>query len=526
MAQPRTDAEWDKALGITPTPEPELAPEFLVQEQTFHAGEVIRLMQADMNFLAGIVLPHVFTFLFPPVFLAVWAWVVDYLQKPGRHFPQLALGLPRGFGKTTVMKLLLVFVILFTKRRFILIVSETEKKAINIITDVMNMLSSPNMIRLFGDWKLGAEMDQQALKKFGFRGRNIIIYGIGVCGPVRGSNLDNARPDFMLFDDIQSREAANSDVETKSIEDWFFNTCLKSKDPMGCVYLFVANMYPTPNSMLRKLKSNHTWIKFIAGGILENGESLWEDLQPIDQLLDEFERDLAANKPEAFYSEVMNDETVNLNTRVDITKIPNHDLASAFISGSFIIIDPATGQKGKDDVSIGGFSLDTSIPVLHELEYDAFSPGDTIRNALKMAFKIGATLILIEGTAYQATLCYWFEQVKAQIGITGIHCLPIFPRGGSKNKRIGEMFKQLVSTPNHPPEIGITENVRSSVLHQVSQFNALRTDNTDGILDLLTYAPRALAEYGEYISIQNPLDGTVYEDASSLKYSETANSPF
>lgn len=525
MAQPRTDEEWDSALGITPTEKPEPEAKFL-PEQSFRATEVVPLMQSDMNFLAGVVLPEVFVFLFPPVFLAVWAWIVDYLHRPGRHFPQLALGLPRGFGKTTVMKLLLVYVILFTKRKFLLIVSENEKKAVNIITDVMSMLSSPNMIRLFGDWKLGATMDQQALKKFGFRGREIIIYGIGVCGPVRGSNLGNSRPDFMLFDDIQSREAADSDVETASIENWFFNTCLKSKDPMGCVYLFVANMYPTPNSMLRKLKENHTWIKFIAGGILEDGSSLWEELQPIEQLLDEYERDLAANKPEAFYSEVMNDETVNLNTKLDITKIPNHSLSSKFIAGTFIVIDPSTGQQGKDDVSIGGFCLDASVPVLSELEFEAFSPGDTIRTAIKMALRMHSSLILIEGTAYQATLCYWFNQVMLQYGITGIHCEPIFPRGGSKNKRITEMFKQLVSTEKRPPEIGITEKVRSAVTHQASQFNVLKTNNTDGILDLLTYAPRALAEFGEYISIQNPLDGSLYESSSSLAFSEADGAPF
>ena len=64
---------------------------------------------------------------------------------------------------------------------------------------------------------------------------------------------------------------------------------MKAKSPEGCMFLFVANMYPTKTSILRKLKSNPTWVKFIAGGILADGTSLWEDLQPIQQLLSEFE---------------------------------------------------------------------------------------------------------------------------------------------------------------------------------------------------------------------------------------------
>lgn len=518
----KTDEEWDIALGIsTPASTHTIPEQPQILENSFHASQVIPMMQADMNFLAAVILPEIFTFMFPPVFLAVWAWIKEYLHKEGRHFPQLALGLPRGFGKTTVMKLLIIYVVLFTNRRFILVVSETERKAINIVSDVMNMLASINILRLFGDWKLGAETDQQALKKFGFRGRNIIILAMGVGGSLRGQNLDNARPDFMLFDDIQSREAADSDTESANIESWFFNTALKSKDPMGCVYLFVANMYPTPNSLLRKLKRNPTWIKFIAGGILSDGTSLWEELQPLEQLLDEFERDLAAGKPEAFYSEVMNDEEVNLNTKIDLSKVTvKEDTHGEFIAGSFIVIDPATDKKNADYVSVGCFDLIEGIPWLSELEEGNMSPGDTIRCALRMAISKGVSLILVEGTAYQYSLLYWFNQITQQLGIAGITCLDIYPRGGSKNTRIVNMFKQLVAA-----EIILTEKVRALCFQQISQFNPVKTDNTDGILDLLTYAPRVLSEFGDYITINNPLSEQILEESSSLLYSEQDNSP-
>jgi hypothetical protein len=111
-------------------------------------------------------------------------------------------------------------------------------------------------------------------------------------------NTDNARPDVMIFDDIQSREEADSKVISEAIETWLYGTAMKAAAHYGCLYIFLANMYPTKHSILRKLKVNPEWTKLIVGGILANGQSLWEELKPIKQLLAEFRNDLASGHPE------------------------------------------------------------------------------------------------------------------------------------------------------------------------------------------------------------------------------------
>ncbi len=104
-----------------------------------------------------------------------------------------------------------------------------------------------------------------------------------------------------------TRADADSETVSTNLETWMFGTAMKAKSPEGCLFVFIANMYPTKWSLLRRLKHNPTWMKFIAGGILADGTSLWEDLQPIAQLLREFENDLSAGRPEIFYAEVLND---------------------------------------------------------------------------------------------------------------------------------------------------------------------------------------------------------------------------
>ena len=104
------------------------------------------------------------------------------------------------------------------------------------------MLSERNVQQVFGDWKLGAETDRQDLKRFGFRGRNIILMGAGAASDIRGITLENQRPDIMIFDDIQTREDADSETVSKNLETWMVGTAMKAKSPHGCLFIFIANM--------------------------------------------------------------------------------------------------------------------------------------------------------------------------------------------------------------------------------------------------------------------------------------------
>jgi hypothetical protein len=177
-----------------------------LSEENFERNQIIEACRTQLNFLASMAMPDDFKVLFSPTHLTMWEILISTERDEDHAFPQLALGIPRGHAKTTMIKLFILYCILYTKRRFILVTAATEQHAINIITDVCDMLGNDNMIAVFGDYKLGMETDTKALKKFGFMGRNIIIFAIGAEGAVRGSNIKNSRPDVIVMDDIQTKE--------------------------------------------------------------------------------------------------------------------------------------------------------------------------------------------------------------------------------------------------------------------------------------------------------------------------------
>lgn len=485
-------------LGIPPKPiEPiELLEEELLTNASFNQEETYKLAEDDLDFFASLAIPLVFRYFFPAVFKAVWTWLKTYVHKE-RDFSQLALGLPRGFGKTMVMKLFILYCIGFTKKKFILVLAENQSKANNIVADVCDMLDEPNVKAVFGDWRISLETDRLDLKKFGFRGRNVILMA-GTIESIRGITLKNERPDLMLFDDIQSRVVAESQTQSETLEREMVGTAMKAKSPHGCLFIFVGNMYPTKWSILRKLKRNPNWIKFIAGGIKADGTSLWEELQPIEQLMREFQNDLSMGRPEVFYAEVLNDETASVNNLIDLSKLPSVPeivLDEARVhAGSFIIIDPSGNKETSDQVAIGYFEVHDTKPILMDLVAERMSPGDTIREAIKFCQQYGCSLVCIEAVAYQSTLGYWFNFICTQYQIEGLNAVEVYPGRYSKNSRILGMLKSYAAG-----DIFVHPNLHPTVHLEITQFNPLKINNVDNILDLLTYAHKVLELYSEYI---------------------------
>jgi len=512
---------WDEALGIDEKSiiadklqkdleaNEKAVVEANVDEIFVKHEEAVESARENLNFLAALAMPTIFQYMYPTVLLAAWQLLKEAIFKV-RDFTQIVLGIPRGHGKTTIVKLFILFCILFTKRSFILVISSTAALAENIVADVIDMLNETNIKRLFGDWKVGIEKDTQELKKFTFRGRTVILAAIGAEGSLRGLNLKNERPDVMIFEDIQTAECAESKVQANTLERWMVGTAMKAKSPHGCLFIYVGNMFPTPYSILRKLKRNPRWTKFICGGILSDGTALWEELQPLEQLLAELDNDIAMGHEEIFAAEVLNDENAKVHLRADLAKI-NEWPYNAEIDkpqGRFIVIDPATNKKGSDLITIGGFEVYDGLPSITEIDEGNYSPGETIKHALLMALRNNIGLIGVESTAYQASLLYWFDFICRQLGIAGIEFVELHTAGYSKNTRITNGIKMMSKG-----ELKVHPRVRGMIIAQLNQWNPLKRDNIDGILDIIGYAPSMLELYGHLMTLEGEITNQEFDGA-------------
>ncbi|MFZ9064727.1 MAG: hypothetical protein ACO22U_13910 [bacterium] len=453
--------------------------------------DAAELSRQDLNFLGMLAAPEEFTYSFPPFYITLFSLLTSFAKKLERY----AIGIPRGFAKTTFVKLLCLWYVLFSHKQFILIVGASEDLAVNTLSDICDLLGSPNIRKLFGNWQAEIEVDTQALKVFYFRGRNIILRAIGAGTAVRGINRKNKRPDVIIMDDVQKRETSENKDLSDQLLKWILGTLMKARSNDGCTYIYVGNMYPQ-NCILEKLKHNTQWTSFIVGGILADGTSLWEELRPIEELISEYQSDSELGHADIFISEILNSTDIAAASGIDISRIPllpsyYHDADS---EGSFIIIDPSAGKKTSDDCTISHYSVCDGKPIFDDLLHGTFSPLETIQAALKLALERGTRLIAVEGVAYQSTLLYWFEFYCEKEGISGFEFVELSPKGQAKNNRIKRGLLRLISG-----EIYLHPNVRSKVLSQIMDWNPLKISNVDDIIDPIGYVEELMREYPHLI---------------------------
>jgi hypothetical protein len=144
-------------------------------------------MRADLSTFAGITHPDVFVLQFCDVFNASWHLLTEAAVK-SNDFTNLAIGLPRGFGKSAVIKLFCLYTVLFSPKKFILITAANQAKASALLADIRLSMGQPNIKAIYGNWEIDVEVDRADLLKFTWRGKSMVIAALGSGGDPRGMN--------------------------------------------------------------------------------------------------------------------------------------------------------------------------------------------------------------------------------------------------------------------------------------------------------------------------------------------------
>lgn len=484
----------------------------MADEETilFASDNIKAFAQSDLNMFSAVAMPEVATLEFPDFYVWLWQTLTKVVLCDERNFDKYAIGLPRGHGKTMVVKLLILFAILYSTRRYVLIVGANTAKAEAIIADICDMLDSGNVQEIFGNWRYNLEVDRQNLKKFTFNGRPVILEAAGYGTAIRGSNQKNERPDLILFDDAQTKECAGSIQEAKQFQQWFLGTAMKAKSPKRCLFIYIGNMYKdiqfvqgqeVYTCMLRNLQISSQWTSFIVGAILADGTALWPELHSKEMLLEELELDMSMGQAEIFFAEVLNDPKTTTSFYIDISKIQKREpLAGETHEGSFIVIDPATSKLTPDQVVINYFEIYDTVPVCIECIAEKLTGPQIVQRSFELALRRGCAVIFVESNAYQYSLCEWFQYFIGQMNLSGLHIQDIYAGGKTKNSRILDLFKSLVQG-----DIKTSNITHMQLVGQAALFDPTKTNNLDDILDSYQMALQCVLKHRNLIPIPGDL---------------------
>ncbi len=451
----------------------------------------------DFNFFAGLCAPSLMRSLFPGFYLALFKLITQGNTDP-ESVLRFALGLPRGFAKTTFLKIVVCWLIVYKLNDYFLVVCSTEGKALGFIADVDAMLSSPNMTQVYGDWAAAKLVDNAKLKTAHSQGRTVNLQPAGVGSAIRGANLALQRPDCIICDDIQSREDALSEAVNESQKDWFTATLLKAIESHGAHrrVIYLGNMYPGV-CILEMLRRNSQWTSLITGAILADGQSLWPELRSIRSLAAEYQHDAENGRSHIWFAEVQNDP---LNEKFKLLAKPIPDslyegLEDLEFEGCFLTVDPAGFRENSDDHVITVHRVFNGHPVAIHIEGGIWTPKVAVEKIIEACLKWDANVVGIESVAYQQSLLFWVEEKLKELKLEQeIAIVEVKAGKASKLSRIRDYIAELLSG-----ESSMTNKVRQQFSYWAHLYQIGKQNNRDDYLDCPAYQKQMLTNYPHLI---------------------------
>lgn len=475
--------------------EKEESTQIVTQEVNVSTSEAYEKGKADINFFAALAMPEVCVFPLPLFYIAIWQILSNREEVDIGRLMRFALGLPRGHAKTTFIKVLICWFIVYDKVSFALIICANSELADSLLADIHDILCSNNFTAIYGDWEAGLAIDSADTKKASYHGRAVVLVARGWSSGVRGLNLKNQRPDLIFCDDAQTRKNDESPTERIGLMKELVGTIFKAIAPRGDrLIIYVGNMY-SEECILNKFKNNSRWISMVTGAILSTGLPLWPELFSLEELLESYEHDEQLGMATLWFAEVMNDPKSEAQSLLpnQLPDCPYQKIDDP--DGVFITIDPAGFRKNSDDNVIAVHYKHDNIGYVAATLKGIIDPKELIKNALILAVNHGASLIAVEDVGYQQTLGFWLNHFIKESNITGVFVVPVSPHGRSKESRIRQFIQELYNRSYFI----LDPSTRRDYVWQASLYKIGTKDNRDDLLDCVAYGLDVRNEYWHLI---------------------------
>ncbi len=270
----------------------------------------------------------------------------------------------RGGAKTTRTKLFVCFAILNDKRnfrRYFKVLTKDVANAKQSVTDIYNMLVNDRVRWLYPDtFQKTEQKREESMGAFTtYSGVKVVAGTVGT--DQRGALQEDARPDFVWFDDFETRKTLRSAVETQAIWDNMEEARTGLSVNGGCVY--TCNYISERGNVHRLVMKGNAKNIVLIVPIVKDGVPAWfhtpEQVGQIREDADDFEGEYLC-EPSASSDVLFDRETLNRMER----RQPWKEVAGFRM---YYRYDPSHRYASGHDIS-GGVGLDSSTSVFIDFE--------------------------------------------------------------------------------------------------------------------------------------------------------------
>lgn len=191
---------------------------------------------------------------------------------------------PRGHAKTTVKCFLIpIFQALEEPEEFqhYLNVQATDAKALAVNRSIkLELEENEDLRRIYGNQMGERWTDQQFVLRNG-----VIFTAVSAGQSIRGINYRNARPDYIILDDLyNTEEDINNPDSTIKKNEWFWGSLYPCRAKGKRCSIHIQGTAVNEEDLLEMLKKNGEWESKTFRALKDSGDVLWPELNSRESL--------------------------------------------------------------------------------------------------------------------------------------------------------------------------------------------------------------------------------------------------
>lgn len=372
--------------------------------------ELVALCAADDQLYCSTFFPRTYRQGFPDFHDEV----VGVLENPDYRY--VGLEMFRGSAKTTRVRTLASKRIAYALSNTIMIVGNAQKHAGYSLKWLrMQVLHNRYWADTFG-LRPGATFNDEHLEIIhGVDGRVIHVLAFGITGALRGVNLDDFRPDFIIIDDPDNEETTATPEQREKTSNLVFGALQKSLAPPTENPLAKMVLLETPfNSfdLISTCKKSPEWHVPTISCFLPDGKSSWPARYPTEFLQKEKTEHMRLRKMALWMREMECKIIANETASFDLEWLKYWDDPGQMLPAGMnkiVAIDPASSEsKNADDQVIGliGFK-GRDVYLIDYTAEKGEMPEAAASTVLSYIQSHNIAKIVVEAVAYQRVLA-WF----------------------------------------------------------------------------------------------------------------------
>jgi hypothetical protein len=383
----------------------------------------VKLGAVDSRFFAHYFFPKTARTRTPEFHMDMWSGLDSI------HYRHFAAEVFRGGAKTSLLRVYTAKRVAYGISNTILFVGKGQDHSVRSVTWLRKAIEfNQRFARAFG-LKKGEKWTDVEIEILRADGTTCRVLAVGITGQVRGVNIDDYRPDLIVVDDPCDEENTATPEQRAKISDLFFGALDKSLAPINESPFSKMVLLQTPlnrEDLVEVCMKDPQWHGVRFSCFDERGESRWPERWTTKQLMGDKLAHINRNQLSIWLREMECELISPESTAFKSNWLKYWDVLPDE-GATVLVIDPvpppteiaiAQGLAGKDYEALAVVRKRRGRYYVCEISVNrGHEPTWTVSEFFRLAMRWKPIKVVVETTAYQATLAWLIRQAMKHRGL-------------------------------------------------------------------------------------------------------------